>query len=124
MSIAPSISFKPVLVQEKVSLHFLAFYTYSGAKGYAYLVKPQLWSRNSKPIFMVLLEGGQSFQREIIPNSILSTLIKYVRLNIKDYSEFDRVKELIGEIGEDYNLELTSSLPNLNLNNAVCYLEI
>ena len=124
MSIAPSISFKPVLVQEKVSLHFLAFYTYSGAKGYAYLVKPQLWSRNSKPIFMVLLENGQSFQREIIPNSILSTLIKYVRLNIKDYSEFDRVKELIGEIGEDYNLELTSSLPNLNLNNAVCYLEI
>ena len=124
MSIAPSISFKPVLVQEKVSLHFLAFYTYSGAKGYAYLVKPQLWSRNSKPIFMVLLEGGQSFQREIIPNSILSTLIKYVRLNIKDYSEFDRVKELIGEIGEDYNLELTSSLPNLNLNHTVSYLEI
>mgnify|MGYP003499949330 FL=1 len=123
MSIAPSISFKPVLVQEKVSLHFLAFYTYSGAKGYAYLVKPQLWSRNSKPIFMVLLEGGQSFQREIIPNSILSTLIKYVRLNIKDYSEFDRVKELIGEIGEDYNLELTSSLPNLNLNHTVSYLK-
>lgn len=124
MSIAPTVSFRPVLVQAKPCLPFLAFYTYAGVKGYAYLVKPQLWSRNSKPIYMVLLEGGQSFQREIIPNSILSTLIKYVRLNIKDYSEFDRVKELIGEIGEDYNLELTSSLPNLNLNNAVCYLEI
>ena len=124
MSIVPSVSFSPVLTPEKLSLYFLAFYTHTGVKGYAYLVKPQLWSRSAEPIFMVLLEGTQSFQRDIISASILSTLIKYVRLNIKDYSEFDRVKELIGEIGEDYNLELTSSLPNLNLNNAVCYLEI
>ena len=124
MSIAPSISFKPVLVQEKISLHFLAFYTHIGTKGYAYLVKPQLWSRNSKPIFMVLLENGQSFQREIIQESILSTLIKFVRLNIRDASELDKLRELVGEVGQDYNLKLTVSLPNLNLNHTVSYLEI
>ena len=73
---------------------------------------------------MVLLENGQSFQREIIQESILSTLIKYVRLNIRDASELDKLRELVGEVGQDYDLKLTVSFPNLNLNHTVSYLEI
>lgn len=124
MSIAPSVSFSPVLTQEKLSLHFLAFYTHTGVKGYTYLVKPQLWSRSAEPIFMVLLENGESFQREIISDSLLPSLIKFVRLNIRDASELDKLRELVGEVGQDYDLKLTVSLPSLNLNHTVSYLEI
>lgn len=124
MSIVPSVSFSPVLTQEKISLHFLAFYTHTGVKGYTYLVKPKLWSRSAEPIFMVLLENGESFRRETISASILPNLIKFVRFNIRDASELDKLRELVGEIGADYDLKLTVSFPNLNLNHTVSYLEI